>query len=51
MKGSYLHHKEVKAAQGIKIAANGLESAVAGTQLLVRPGLDRSTHHQDCCEA
>ncbi len=35
MKGSYLHHKEVKAAQGIKIAANGLESAVAGTQ--VRP--------------
>ena len=33
MKGSYLHHKEVKAAQGIKIAANGLESAVAGTQV------------------
>lgn len=41
MKGSYLHHKEVKAAQGIKIAANGLESAVAGTQLLVvGPGDD-----------
>eukprot|EP00208_Stichococcus_sp_RCC1054_P001979 CAMPEP_0206140654 /NCGR_PEP_ID=MMETSP1473-20131121/10223_1 /ASSEMBLY_ACC=CAM_ASM_001109 /TAXON_ID=1461547 /ORGANISM="Stichococcus sp, Strain RCC1054" /LENGTH=1691 /DNA_ID=CAMNT_0053534881 /DNA_START=139 /DNA_END=5214 /DNA_ORIENTATION=- len=35
VKGSYLHHKEIKAAQGIKIAANGLESAVAGTQLLV----------------
>lgn len=35
MKGSYLHHKEVKAAQGIKIAAQGLESAVAGTQMLV----------------
>jgi translation initiation factor 5B len=33
VKGSYLHHKEVKAAQGIKIAANGLESAVAGTQV------------------
>ncbi len=30
VKGSYLHHKEIKAAQGIKIAANGLESAVAG---------------------
>ena len=39
MKGSYLHHKEVKAAQGIKIAAPGLESAVAGTQMLVvQPG-------------
>jgi translation initiation factor IF-2 len=35
VKGSYLHHKEVKAAQGIKIAANGLESAVAGTQVRV----------------
>lgn len=39
VKGSYLHHKEVKAAQGIKIAAPGLESAVAGTQMLVvQPG-------------
>ena len=39
VKGSYLHHKEVKAAQGIKIAAHGLESAVAGTQMLVvQPG-------------
>lgn len=35
MRGSYLHHKEIKAAQGIKIAAQNLESAVAGTQLLV----------------
>ena len=35
MKGSYLHHKEIKAAQGVKIAAQGLESAVAGTQLFV----------------
>ncbi len=33
MKGSYLHHKQIKAAQGIKIAANGLESAVAGERL------------------
>lgn len=39
MKGSYLHHKEVQAAQGIKIAAQNLETAVAGTQLLV-PGKD-----------
>ncbi len=35
MRGQYDHHKEVKAAQGIKIAAHGLENAVAGTQLLV----------------
>ena len=35
VRGSYLHHKEVKAAQGIKIAAQNLENAVAGTQMLV----------------
>ena len=35
MRGSYLHHKEIKAAQGIKIAAQNLENAVAGTQMLV----------------
>lgn len=35
VKGSYLHHKELKAAQGIKITAQGLEHAVAGTQLYV----------------
>lgn len=33
--GQYLHHKAVKAAQGIKIAAQGLENAVAGTSLYV----------------
>lgn len=35
MRGSYLHHKEIKAAQGVKIAAQNLETAVAGTQMLV----------------
>lgn len=35
MRGSYLHHKQIKAAQGVKIAAQNLESAVAGTQMLV----------------
>ena len=35
MRGSYLHHKEIRAAQGVKLAAQNLESAVAGTQLLV----------------
>jgi len=33
VKGSYIHHKEIKAAQGVKITANGLETAIAGTQL------------------
>jgi translation initiation factor 5B len=31
----YVHHKEVKAALGIKIAAPGLEKAIAGSRLLV----------------
>uniref|UniRef100_A0A7N0ZZK6 Eukaryotic translation initiation factor 5B n=1 Tax=Kalanchoe fedtschenkoi TaxID=63787 RepID=A0A7N0ZZK6_KALFE len=35
VKGTYLHHKEIKAAQGIKITAQGLEHAVAGTGLYV----------------
>ncbi|XP_077243402.1 uncharacterized protein LOC143883952 [Tasmannia lanceolata] len=35
VKGSYLHHKELKAAQGIKITAQGLEHAIAGTALYV----------------
>lgn len=35
VKGQYLHHKEIVAAQGIKISAEGLEKAVAGTQLMV----------------
>ncbi|MCL7021700.1 hypothetical protein MKW94_026982 [Papaver nudicaule] len=35
IKGSYLHHKELKAAQGVKINAQGLDHAVAGTGLYV----------------
>lgn len=35
VKGQYLNFDEIEAAQGIKIAADGLEKAVAGTQLLV----------------
>jgi translation initiation factor 5B len=35
VKGSYQHHKELKAAQGIKLTAQGLEHAIAGTQLYV----------------
>lgn len=35
VKGTYLHHKEIKAAQGIKITGQGFEHAVAGTALYV----------------
>ncbi|KAK8967094.1 hypothetical protein KSP40_PGU010428 [Platanthera guangdongensis] len=39
VKGSYIHHKELKAAQGVKISAQGLEHAIAGTALYaVKPG-------------
>lgn len=35
VKNTYVHHKQIKAAQGIKISAQHLEHAVAGTQLYV----------------
>lgn len=35
IKLEYVHHKEVKAALGVKIAANDLEKAVAGSRLVV----------------
>ena len=35
VKNTYVHHKEIKAAQGIKISAQNLEQAVAGTQMYV----------------
>mmetsp|Transcript_553 Transcript_553/g.735 ORF Transcript_553/g.735 Transcript_553/m.735 type:complete len:1277 (-) Transcript_553:100-3930(-) len=35
VKTEYVHHKEIKAAMGVKITANGLENAIAGTQLFV----------------
>jgi len=41
IKSAYVHHKEAKAALGIKISANDLEHAVAGSRLLrVDPGVD-----------
>ncbi|KAF3324526.1 eukaryotic translation initiation factor 5B-like protein [Carex littledalei] len=41
VKGTYLHHKELKAAQGVKLSAQGLEHAIAGTALyVVKPGDD-----------
>ncbi|KAH6915473.1 hypothetical protein BKA70DRAFT_1420426 [Coprinopsis sp. MPI-PUGE-AT-0042] len=35
IKSTYVHHKEVKAALGVKIAAPDLEKAIAGSRLLV----------------
>jgi len=35
VKGQYLHHKALRGAVGVKIAAHELEHAIAGSQLLV----------------
>lgn len=35
VKDEYLHHHEIYAANGIKLAATGLDEAVAGTPLFV----------------
>jgi len=41
VKGEYVHHKQLKAAMGVKIAATNLEEAIAGTQLFcLREGDD-----------
>ena len=36
VKANYVHHKGIQGAQGIKIVANGLEKAIAGTAMLVK---------------
>jgi translation initiation factor 5B len=35
VKGEYVHHKEIRAAQGIKISAQNLDGAVPGSSVLV----------------
>jgi translation initiation factor 5B len=35
VKDEYLHHKEIWGANGVKVAATGLDNAVAGTPLIV----------------
>ena len=37
VKGDYLHHKFIKGSMGVKICANGLEEAVAGTNIVCIP--------------
>ena len=33
VKGEYIHHESIKGSMGIKISANGLENAIAGSEL------------------
>lgn len=40
VKNAYLHHEVIRGAQGIKIAATGLEDAVAGSTLMVLRDID-----------
>ena len=35
VKGAYMHHKKIRGAMGVKIAAHELDGAVAGSSLLV----------------
>jgi translation initiation factor 5B len=35
VKGTYVHHKKLRGAVGVKIAANDLDGAIAGSQLFV----------------
>lgn len=51
IKGSYVHHKQVKAALGVKIAANDLEKAIAGSRMLrVEPGDDEEELKEEVME-
>lgn len=40
VKSQYVHNKTVKAALGVKITANGLDNAIAGSRLLVAKNKD-----------
>lgn len=33
IKGEYIHHQSIHGSMGIKISANGLENAIAGSEL------------------
>ncbi|KNC73930.1 hypothetical protein SARC_13512, partial [Sphaeroforma arctica JP610] len=46
VKNQYRTFKEIRAAQGIKIAAKNLENAVAGTQLYVARSPDEVPYYE-----
>ena len=49
VKNEYLHHKKIKAAMGIKITANNLEHAVAGSAMYrVDKKEDIKYYSQEC---
>ena len=50
VKGSYQHHKQIEGAIGVKLAANNLESALAGTQLYVLGSQDSEEELRDTVE-
>lgn len=47
VKSQYVHNKVVKAALGVKIAANGLDNAIAGSRLLVAKNKDDEDEIED----
>jgi translation initiation factor 5B len=50
VKGAYQHHKSIRAAMGVKIAAHNLEHAVAGTQVMVVTEEDMLEEVQDAVQ-
>ncbi|KAL7422181.1 eukaryotic translation initiation factor 5B [Cryptotrichosporon argae] len=47
IKSAYVHHKEVKAALGVKISAPGLEKAIAGARLYVAHDEDEEEYYKE----
>lgn len=47
IKSAYVHHKEVKAALGVKISAPGLEKAIAGARMYVAQNSDEEEYYKD----
>lgn len=50
VKDEYLHHTEIHAANGVKIAGSGLDEAVAGTPLFVCKNQDEIEDAMVICE-
>ncbi|TXT13736.1 hypothetical protein VHUM_01103 [Vanrija humicola] len=47
IKSAYVHHKQVKAALGVKISAPGLEKAIAGARMFVANNADEEEYYKD----